>query len=404
MRAVLLKIFFLLLLLNPIHTISALAEDVKDSLSISILTCGPGEEVYELYGHTAIRVQNISKGEDWVFNYGVFSFNKPNFVWNFMLGKTDYELGIVPYYDFIDSYTSESRTINELLLNLNDKEKISIYRSLLDDYRNKRGEYRYNFLYSNCTTRAIGQIENHIEGQINYMTDSLRTDLTYRKIIYEFLGNREWLKFGQDLILGRSADTPIGIEQQMFSPIYAQKYLEHATIMGTDGILRPLVVASNNIIPEDTDNDINIDVPISPMQLMLILLFIALGLSVYELKSGRFFTLFDIFLMLIHGFIGIFISILFFLSEQPTVNSNFLVTLYNPMLLAAIPILLFRKKIKIWRVCYVSLVLVTLALFLLTLLGNQCYPVEIYVWILILLMRVLVCLLHNNRIKKLHRV
>ena len=133
-------------------------------------------------------------------------------------------------------------------------------------------------------------------------------------------------------------------------------------------------------------------------------MFIALGLSVYELKSGRFFTLFDIFLMLIHGFIGIFISILFFLSEQPTVNSNFLVTLYNPMLLAAIPILLFRKKIKIWRVCYVSLVLVTLALFLLTLLGDQCYPVEIYVWILILLMRVLVCLLHNNRIKKLHRV
>ena len=81
MRAVLLKIFILILfLLNPIHTISAQAGIVKDTLCISILTCSPGQEVYELYGHTALRVKNISRDEDWVFNYGVFSFNKPNFV------------------------------------------------------------------------------------------------------------------------------------------------------------------------------------------------------------------------------------------------------------------------------------------------------------------------------------
>ena len=50
-----------------------------DSVEVSLLTCSPGTEVYSLYGHTAIRVKSYTTGEDWVFNYGVFSFNRPNF-------------------------------------------------------------------------------------------------------------------------------------------------------------------------------------------------------------------------------------------------------------------------------------------------------------------------------------
>ncbi len=44
-----------------------------DSVEVSLLTCSPGTEVYSLYGHTAIRVKSYTTGEDWVFNYGVFS-------------------------------------------------------------------------------------------------------------------------------------------------------------------------------------------------------------------------------------------------------------------------------------------------------------------------------------------
>ena len=29
----------------------------RDSLQVSLLTCGPGTEVYELFGHTALRVR-----------------------------------------------------------------------------------------------------------------------------------------------------------------------------------------------------------------------------------------------------------------------------------------------------------------------------------------------------------
>ena len=61
-----------------------------DSLQVSLLTCAPGTEVYQLYGHTALRMQDASKGVDVVFNYGVFDFNAPHFTWRFVLGECDY--------------------------------------------------------------------------------------------------------------------------------------------------------------------------------------------------------------------------------------------------------------------------------------------------------------------------
>ena len=66
----------------------------NDSIRLSLLTCAPGEEIYSLFGHTAIRYEDPANGIDAVFNYGLFSFNTPNFILRFSLGETDYQLGL----------------------------------------------------------------------------------------------------------------------------------------------------------------------------------------------------------------------------------------------------------------------------------------------------------------------
>lgn len=50
-----------------------------DSVRISLLTCSPGPEIFELYGHEAVRVSGRVGGRevDQVFNYGVFDYNAP---------------------------------------------------------------------------------------------------------------------------------------------------------------------------------------------------------------------------------------------------------------------------------------------------------------------------------------
>ena len=87
-----------------IHADNKSVTESNDSIEISLLTCYPGDEVYSLYGHTAIRYKDHSKGIDLAINYGVFSFDKPFFVPRFVLGMTDYEMGIIPFSIFCEEY------------------------------------------------------------------------------------------------------------------------------------------------------------------------------------------------------------------------------------------------------------------------------------------------------------
>ena len=82
-----------------------------DSVEISLLTCGPGHEVYSLYGHTALRYNDRRTGEDWVVNYGMFSFRQRFFILRFVFGITDYKMGIIPFRDFMAEYEAEGKPI-----------------------------------------------------------------------------------------------------------------------------------------------------------------------------------------------------------------------------------------------------------------------------------------------------
>lgn len=75
----------------------AIASD-NDSIRLSLLTCAPGEEIYSLFGHTAIRYEDPVNGIDAVFNYGLFSFNTPNFILRFhsVRQTTSWELPTTP--------------------------------------------------------------------------------------------------------------------------------------------------------------------------------------------------------------------------------------------------------------------------------------------------------------------
>ena len=78
-------------------SITASSQDNKptqqaDSIEISLLTCGPRQQVYSMYGHTAIRFLDKQSGRDLVVNYGVLSFDHPYFVLRFVFGLTDDEI------------------------------------------------------------------------------------------------------------------------------------------------------------------------------------------------------------------------------------------------------------------------------------------------------------------------
>ena len=123
-------LLFLVCSVVPFH-----ARQSRDSIQLSLVTCAPGNEIYALFGHTAIRYQNFTQGVDLVFNYGMFSFSTPHFVYRFVKGETDYQLGISPYSYFEAEYAMRGSSVWQQTLNLTYDEKVRLLGLLEENYR-----------------------------------------------------------------------------------------------------------------------------------------------------------------------------------------------------------------------------------------------------------------------------
>ena len=115
----LLVIFVLLLSFNS--SIKAQTE-LSSSSTISLLTCGSGNDLYSIFGHTAIRVKDPKQMLDIVFNYGTFQFTDDFYV-KFTMGKLNYRLSVENYNGFESGYRYENRWVKEQIINLNQIEK-----------------------------------------------------------------------------------------------------------------------------------------------------------------------------------------------------------------------------------------------------------------------------------------
>lgn len=147
----------------PILTWGTESPSTADSIRISLLTCAPGEEIYSLFGHTAIRYEEPARGIDRVYNYGLFSFNTPNFTLRFALGNADYRLGVEDYRHFAVEYEYFGRSVWQQTLNLTAEEQQQLITLLEENYRPENRIYRYNFFYDNCATRPRDKVEESLQ-------------------------------------------------------------------------------------------------------------------------------------------------------------------------------------------------------------------------------------------------
>jgi hypothetical protein len=321
-----------------------------DSIRVSLLTCEPGQEVYEQYGHTAIRYEDPSRGYDIVFNYGMFSFRTPNFVWRFIKGETDYQLGIAPFPYFEAEYASRGSSVYQQELNLTLQEKQRLYDLLEENYRPANRTYRYNFFYDNCTTRARDIVERAIEGTVIYgieeESDSTAAAPTFRDIVHEHTTQTPWTRFGIDLLLGAEADAEIGQRERQFAPFHYLRDVRKAFIQ-RGGEVRPLLLRESMAVtvhhsPAEKDAS---PAPNQPFHAAMLFLIIYIGIALCALRTRRIFWGADLLLYTVQGLAGCIIALLFFGSTHPTVGSNWLILLFNPLPMLYLPWMI-RKALK----------------------------------------------------------
>lgn len=337
---------------------------IDDSIRFSVLTCGPGKEIYSLFGHTAIRYENFTRGIDVVFNYGIFSFNTPNFILRFTLGETDYQLGVTSYKQFADEYTWTDRDVWQQTLNLNTNEKKRLLSLLEENYLPQNRIYRYNFFYDNCATRPRDQIERATQGSLKYADDmtTLQTGISFRDIVHQYTKDHSWARFGIDLCLGSKADENISRRLMMFAPFYLKDFLAKAKLKSLEGVERPLVNQEEHIIQsEKNDKIVEGITPFQAASLLLFAIIIATVLGIYRKSS---FWVLDLLLFFFAGIVGCILTFLALFSQHPAVSPNYLLFLFHPFHLICLPWIIKKAKRK-EKSIYITAICIELTFFIL---------------------------------------
>lgn len=384
-------LFIFLLLCLPFATVQAQEQkrETPDSIRISLLTCASGEEIYSLFGHTAIRYENYTRGIDAVFNYGIFNFNAPNFILRFALGETDYQLGANNYERFAAEYYYLERDVWQQELNLTPQEKEKLIALLQENYRPENRVYRYNFFYDNCATRPRDLIEKSIEGTLEYadnMTDT-NTGTSFRDLLHKYSEGHPWSRFGMDLCMGSQADKIINRRLMMFVPFYVQEYFNKARIIDKEGQTRPLVLNEEKIVITGSGETDRVSEGFTPMQAALLLFILIAAITIYGIRRRKTFWGIDLVLFFAAGVAGCILAFLALFSQHPAVSPNYLLFVFHPFHLFCLPCMLNKvRKRKRSRYMLANFIVLTLFI-LLWLVIPQRFPLAVLPLALCLLIR-----------------
>ena len=362
------KLISTALLLSIISVISSFAQvQLSDSAKISLYTVSPWDgEVYSLYGHTVVRIEDDSTGVDACFNYGYFDPTQPHFMYNFLRGKTDYVLGVTSYQQFLSENQMKGLEVVRQDINLSLSQKQQLWSDLYVNSLPENSRYRYNYFYDNCATRPRDMIEAVVNGTVVYPITN--KNQTFRDLVHECVHQYAWMEFGIDLLIGSDADKDITDREKMFLPHYLMVAFKDAKVQQNDTISYSLVDSTEIILESDSQNSEYSELDIfKPVPVAFALLLVTLLISFLQLRFNQDTTarIYDTVLFSIAGIAGLIITFLVFFSEHPATSPNWNLAWLHVVHLV-VPIFIWVKSLKKVVYYYHFINFAVLSLFLLS--------------------------------------
>ena len=322
---------------------------VAHPIKVSLITYYPGNEVFEVYGHTEILLSD-STGSYYV-NYGVFDFNSPNFIARYIMGETDYLCAIMP--PRVNAGIKEGRKMVEQNLNLTPSQAQRLWDLLAENVKPQNREYRYRHFSDNCSTRARDIIESALGEQLDYTGCDFIVGKTLRQVLRHYTRNYAWDEFGIDLVMGAVCDTIIDARTQTFTPLFLM-HAFNSTMVMRDGKPTPFVSRSNVIVPGDDNGIVQPPTPwyITPMAAAIALLAITILITLKDWRRRKVSRWFDTLLFTIAGLAGCIIFFIEFISTHEATMPNYNILWLHPLqlLLAILP--WSKRATKILRSCH----------------------------------------------------
>ena len=353
---------------------------------ISIVTAGPGTELYEAFGHSALRIKDPVLQLDLIYNYGMFDFNAPNFYSNFTKGKLIYKLGRYRFDYFLRSYNKDKRWVKEQVLNLTRDERQAFFVYLERNAAPNNASYFYDPYFNNCATKLRDITEEVLKDKVNWNDKNIETDLSFRQLMNREIPWNTWGSFGINLALGSKLDRKADFNEYMYLPDYVYSIFKNSTRQLENKTV-DLVKKETTILEfkelEQSSSFLN------PLLIFSLLAVIGLFLTFKDYKNNSRTIVLDFSLLFITGVLGTLIIFLWFFTDHSTTPNNFnALWAFAPNVIMAF--LLIKKRKKDWFSKYFKLLVVLLCIIpIIWIAGIQLLPLSILPLLILFIVRYL---------------
>jgi hypothetical protein len=208
---------------------------------IELYTMGPGELVFEKFGHAALCVVYPSgRPHSRCYNYGTTDFDSvvPLF-WGFLRGRSLFWVSTSSPEAMLNYYADSDRSLWLQELDLDREAARRVARHLAHDALEANRYYAYHHYNDNCSTRVRDVIDEATGGALSAARPGAPDYPSYREL--SRLGFHEWpgMLLVSDVLLGRAADVHPDAYRAMFLPDILRAEVEARL-----GVIAELIEAS----------------------------------------------------------------------------------------------------------------------------------------------------------------
>ncbi|RYE25658.1 MAG: DUF4105 domain-containing protein [Sphingobacteriales bacterium] len=310
------RLFLLIVGMLLFH--DAQAQTDTSHLRISMLTCGIGNETFETFGHTGIRVIDSAQPivrRDLVYNYGTFDYFDGSFAYKFLSGDLEVYLDTINYSFFEQMFVEEQRSMMEQVLLLNGEQKARLLSALKKNALPENRYYTYDPLSNNCTTKTRDLFYETFGSSIVFkdpLPENKRP--TLRNCYNSYYRNRYWEHVSINLLLASDMDTVISRRDIIFIPKLLSIAMAGAILNGKKVAAAPLSILEDHVTRNKGVNE-----PFIFTSLLALLTVVA---TVYKsfYKLRRFIYT---FVLVFSGILGCTLLYFWFCSDFDFTKNNF---------------------------------------------------------------------------------
>lgn len=217
--------------------------DDGSHLTVYLLTMGPGDAVWERFGHNAIWIHDALRGTDIAYNWGVFDFEQEAFLRRFLMGRMLYSMAPADADLTARAYAAHDRSVWVQELNLTPEQRLELQEFVTWNERPENRDYRYDYYRDNCSTRVRDALDTALGGQLWAQTGETPAGATYREHTQRLTASDPLFYTALNLAMGPEIDRPLSVWDEMFLPLELRDHIRDITVLDEDGQTVPLVEA-----------------------------------------------------------------------------------------------------------------------------------------------------------------